>query len=131
VLERLPGGEALRGRLERLAAAQAELLAFCAGARPDLEQLAQRQEAWGEQVGQALRGAHKSAHKEELRRLHSLAAWQDGPAGPQERRVNGLALLGRLGGRPVLEALRRELDPFAEGQQRFVCDAATVAVMRE
>ena len=126
----LPGGGELHGRLARLAGAQAELLALCAGGRADLEQLGRRQEALGAQLRQALLEGHKAAHRAELKGLHERAAWQDGPAGAQERRVNALALLGRMGGSAVLPGLRRLLDPFAEGQQRFICDPSTGRVTR-
>ncbi|MFA7331372.1 MAG: bacillithiol biosynthesis BshC [Candidatus Delongbacteria bacterium] len=119
----LPGGSELAARLALLEQARAEIGGLCAAAgRPDLEQLGRRQEALAEQIRQALWTAHKAGHKDTLRRLHGLAAWQDGPDSPQERRLNALALLARLGGPAVLAGLRRELDPLAAGQQRFVCD---------
>lgn len=126
----LPGGGELQGRLARLAVLQTELLALCAGGRADLEQLGRRQEALGGQLRQALIEAHKAAHRAELKGLHERAAWQDGPAGAQERRVNALALLGHMGGSAVLSDLRRLLDPCAEGQQRFICDPSTGRVTR-
>jgi hypothetical protein len=119
----LPGGGELQQGLERIRQATDELERLCRGAgRADLDALATRQEALAGQIRQALWTAHKASHKGLLKDLQARAAWQDG-ALPQERRVNALALLGRLGGRPVLAGLRRELDPFAPERQRFICDA--------
>lgn len=122
-LLQLPGAEVLERRLARLDEAAAALAGLCREAgRTDLETLAARQEALAGQIRQGLWTAHKAAHKSLLKDLHSRAAWQDGTT-PQERRVNALALLARPGGRPVLEWLRRELDPFGTERQRFICDA--------
>jgi hypothetical protein len=121
----LAGGPELAVRLRELEQARAGIRALCAAAgRPDLEQLGRRHEGLAEQIRQAHWTAHKAGHKDSLRRLHALAAWQDGPDSPQERRVNALALLARMGGPAVLTGLRRELDPLAAGQQRFICDPA-------
>jgi hypothetical protein len=131
LLQRLPGGGELDERLRRLAAAQAELLALGASGRGDQEQLRRRLEALGAQLRQSLIEAHKAAHRGALRDLHQRGAWQDGAAGPQERRINTLALVGRMGGAAILPDLRRRLDPFAAGQQRFRCDPATGTVLVE
>lgn len=125
-LQGLEGGGELSSSLTRLESAGAELLGLCAvGGRAELAGLGKRQEALLEQLRAALWTAHKARHKEQLRGLHALAAWQDGAAGPQERRVNALALLSRMGGLPVLEGLLRELDPLQPVQQRFLCDPRT------
>jgi len=118
----LPGGGELARRLGRLDEAAAELAGLCREAgRADLEALAGRQEALAGQIRQGLWTAHKAAHKALLKDLQARAAWQDGGK-PQERRVNALALLARLGGRPLLEGLRQALDPLEERQQRFLCE---------
>jgi len=123
VLENLPGGAELAVSLGQVEGVAASFNHLCAGKEGAFTQLATRHEALTAHLRQALLDQHKSRHKALLREMHALAAWQDGD-GPQERRVNGLALLAHMGGPQVVEGLRREVDPLGEGQQRFVCDGS-------
>lgn len=121
LLEVLPGGEALRKNLGHTLDLEKQWLELCAGRAGAFPGLATRHAALVAQLGQALVEEHKAAHKTHLKDLHARALWQDGDI-PQERRVNTLALLGRMGGMRTVDQVLAALDPFAHGQQRIICE---------
>lgn len=132
-LSTLPGGAEADEDAARLAKAADSIGSVAArwderAGRSDLAPLAERARATTGQLVDRIRSAHRSAHKPLLRELHDRGRWQDGPAGPQERRVNGAALWLRLGGDRLLEPALAALDPFESRQQRLIVDPAAARI---
>lgn len=126
-LAALPGGDAVAADAARLDAACAAIDAVAAewderAGRRDLAPLAERARAATAQLGDRIRAAHRGVHKPLLRELHESGRWQDGPAGPQERRISSAALWLRLGGDRLLESALDAIDPFERRQQRLTVE---------
>ncbi len=132
-LDRLPGASAGRNDQRRLLELAQEIFKLGAdwsgrAGRPDLEASGKRLGARLTELGDKIFRASIADHRPLLRDLHRRARWQDSTAGPQERRINSLALLAHLGGPKILPALEAALDPFAGGSQRLLVDPGSATV---
>jgi hypothetical protein len=126
-LERLPGGEACRRDMWSITQARDTMLNtinpyLTDPSAADLEKRAGRISELISQLAEQLLARHKATHRSSLKDLHAKGIWQDGSRGAQERRVNSLALLTRMGGLAIVDRLLKKMDPLGHDQQRFIVE---------
>ncbi len=116
LLAQFPGarkGIADRDQLEHLASELEDLTERRSTEyrRPDLLTQSEKVSRQIRQLGDRLLQAGQQIHKVELRSLQERCAWLDHKDHPQERQINALALLCRMGGIKVVDLLLEGLPP--------------------
>ncbi len=126
-LERLPGGDTCKRDMMSITQARDTMLKtinpyLTDSSAADLEKRAGRISDLVTQLADQLLARHKATHRSMLKDLHATGIWQDGSRGAQERRVNSLALLVRMGGLAIVDRLLKKVDPLGNDQQRFIVE---------
>ncbi len=127
-LRQLPGGEACEHDMQTITHARDTIVKVIEPYLTDpsaayLEKRSGRISDLVTQLADQLLARHKATHRAGLKDLHSAGIWQDGSRGAQERRVNSLALLGRMGGLGLVDRLLKKIDPLKHEQQRFIVES--------